>query len=86
MKEYALIRFNTNTGNVAEIVTAKIASMLKINALNKATSHTSSVIVDMDNGFVIYAVMGRSKVRDGFMGTIDNLGIPFEQLKKTLAD
>lgn len=86
MSEYALIRFNTNTGEAVELITGKIASMLKVCALSKATSRTSAVIVDMDTGIVIYAVLGRSKVRDCPMGMIDELGIPFEVLKNNLAD
>lgn len=86
MGEYALIRFNESTGQALEIITGKIASMLKINALNKATSRTSSVIVDMDTGVVIYAVKGVSKIRDGAMCMIYDLGVSFEGLKELLAD
>ncbi len=86
MREYALIRFKTKTGDVIQIMSGKIASMLKINALNNATFGTSSVIVNMDNGLVIFAVYGLTKVLDRPVGMIDDLGIPFDVLKQALAD
>ena len=36
-KEYALVRFTTRTGRVLEVMTAKVKSMLKLMALNRAT-------------------------------------------------
>lgn len=86
MKEYALIRFTTRTGRVVEMITGQVAPMLKIMALNRATRSTSAVVVDLENGVVVYGVYGMSKVRDGKLGFIDDLGIPLDDLRKTLAD
>lgn len=80
-KEYALVRFTTRTGRVIEVMTAKVKSMLKLMALNRATKSTSAVIVDLENGDVIYGVYGTSKVRDEVLCKIDELGVSLEEIR-----
>lgn len=93
---YVMFRFRKSTGKIDKTLTANVSALMKIWAMNNTTSTKETVIVDCDDGEVIFRASGKKNdfpdIENPETGSICNcekLGIPMmivEQYRTKEAD
>ena len=86
---HVLFRFSQKTGKIDTTTTSLGKALLEMWALKNTTKTKGCIVVERDSGEVVFITRGTGdfpKVNKGYLGNIENFGIPMDALQQIVDD